>query len=648
MNGDVCMPKCDPPCENSDCVLPQVCKCKTGHTRSSYNESVCNPICHNECINGDCVGVDTCSCHKGFKLDSDGHICHPVCDKDCDKGNAYCASPNVCECKAGYREIPDENRTSSDEICEYICREPCVNGRCIAPDTCQCNPNHYLSVESIFYCKPKCSKRCVNSNCTAVDTCTCFENYEKPVERSKRSPYYYDRYGRLVYGTTTTESPYYYDSWGNRIYHTTTTTTTKKPIEYYVCQPKCNPPCENGECIGINVCKCYSDYEPSNNTYSCKPKCTKKCVNAECSAPDVCTCLPGFEKPSYYFDGYDPNRGYHRNEWRVNETSPICNATCHPSCENGNCIDVDLCKCNNGYKLAENSTTKCIPICDPPCQNGECVNPSECRCHENYEKISRYSCRPRCNGCENGVCTSPNKCECNFGYSYDRYTGNCKPVCHECIGGSCVAPGVCRCYDDHVFVNDKLTVCEPSCPDSCIETGGFCQEPNKCTCPSGYERSEPRYDSCHPVCSDGCKFGNCTEPNVCICFEGYAKDSTGICRSECLECGEAKCIGPGSSGIICECSEGFVFDKAQRKCRSECEMCKGSECNLIAACDCQEGLERHSNGSCVKSCLKKCGRGSCDFEKLQCVCDFGYSGDSCEDVSVCAVYFDKNAIQLSK
>ena len=109
-----------------------------------------------------------------------------------------------------------------------------MEGRCIAPNVCNCTSSYNGS-----YCQnPICTNPCLNGGtCSAPNVCTCPSTYNGSV-----------------------------------------------------CQiPVCSPSClNNGNCSAPNVCTCPSTYTGS----ICQtPVCSPTCINnGTCSAPNVCTC----------------------------------------------------------------------------------------------------------------------------------------------------------------------------------------------------------------------------------------------------------------------------------------------------------------------------------------------------------------------
>lgn len=154
-------------------------------------------------------------------------------------------------CKPGYKEIPEEKRTDSSEMCEYICKKSCVYGECIAPDVCECKEGYSLSDFDIFTCEPKCSEGCINGICLSPETCLCYSNNYTKISESE-------------------------------------------------CVLECDPPCdENGHCVqefDNTSCKCSEGYKSGVEKNSCVPSCSQECIQGDCTGPETCTCHENYRK----------------------------------------------------------------------------------------------------------------------------------------------------------------------------------------------------------------------------------------------------------------------------------------------------------------------------------------------------------------
>lgn len=134
---------------------------------------------------------------------------------------------------------------------------------------------------------------------------------------------------------------------------------------YTSCVPKCMGGCKNGRCESPDKCSCATNYKFDGPTGHCLSICNSGCPNGFCSTPGVCKCNVGFT---------------------LNTTSQVC----HPNCQNGYKLDLNL--------------NRCLPECSTPCDNGFCSAPETCECNEKYQKNTDKKCVPTFkDGCSNGT-----------------------------------------------------------------------------------------------------------------------------------------------------------------------------------------------------------------------------------------------------
>ncbi|XP_076395386.1 uncharacterized protein LOC100879168 [Megachile rotundata] len=428
-----CEPICHGLCTESNhahCESPNSCVCDSGYrsaTDITFPDSLCEPICETACVNGKCIAPNVCSCEHGYE-NVDGTGCVPKCEQGCTFGS--CTAPNTCTCDPGYR-------MNERNVCEPICSEPCQMGECVAPESCSCNDGYGLFNSSIYVCEPICEKACVNGTCTAPGLCLCNQGYRfngPEEEKHVCEPFCVtpcEPYGTCVAPNTCA----CYDGYrpiepiptDNQI----PDNATKKYAS--ACEPICNRDCINGKCIEPDVCRCKPGYRPStsNDSNVCEPVCDTSCgPNSTCTEPNVCTCDPGYRPTNNYV-------AYNCEE--------ICETYCTP---NSTCAARDFCTCNEGYPQRRAPTIVCQPICSS-CDNGSCIEPNVCRCFEGYVLTNDSVCVPRCeHGCENGDCLGPNECRCHDGFYMSRDNGTCVKSCtSDCNGhGVCEdEQNACRC-----------------------------------------------------------------------------------------------------------------------------------------------------------------------------------------------------------
>ena len=203
-----CEPICTN-CHNGECVATNMCECYEGYKINL--EGSCEPICDPECINAKCVAPNSCecdesyekyvkkhecfekrvvkdqqscllSCHDGVCSDNGICICgsgfemlNEKCLKTCDKkcANGKCLE-DQCVCFDGYKL--NKNSTECEPICAFEDGHDCVNGICVAPQTCQCFNGYHLLPTKNCTCVLMCNPPCINGVCTE-DGCVCHKNF---------------------------------------------------------------------------------------------------------------------------------------------------------------------------------------------------------------------------------------------------------------------------------------------------------------------------------------------------------------------------------------------------------------------------------------------------------------------------------------
>jgi beta-lactamase superfamily II metal-dependent hydrolase len=371
--------------------------------------------------------------------------------------------------------------------------------------------------------------------------------------------------------------------------------------------------------------------------------------------------------------------GFHRTD----DQSCVANEVCQPdSCNNhGDCDDSSgeiSCDCQTEYAglncercaagYHEDGSSNCLP--DEYCGPNTCNGHGECDDSDN--KIT-CSCEPEYKGdhCD----------ECQTGYQDNDGDGSCKPSCLTADLG-CGDHG--QCVDTS---GTAVCLCEPA------YQGPTCQ-----SCASGYQDNDNN-GSCLVNCSlaglECGAHGHCTDSSgaaVCECDSGYAgascqtcaagyqdNDNNGSCLPNCtsasLDCsGHGNC-NDSSGTAVCECDTGYAGTACQNcaagyqdndnngSCLQNCSLADidcGSQGHCednsgLALCVCNQGYTGNScqycatgyqdnddNGSCLPNCLTAdlyCGQhGHCDDSSgtAACDCDMGYAGQDCQS---CATGF---------
>uniref|UniRef100_A0A6E8W8Z9 EGF-like domain-containing protein n=2 Tax=Anopheles coluzzii TaxID=1518534 RepID=A0A6E8W8Z9_ANOCL len=229
--------------------------------------------------------------------------CEPVCEDPC--LNGLCVGPNTCEC------YPDFVRNGQGR-CVPTCPIGCDHGECVVgTGECRCKEGYELDPTTKKFCVPHCTGGCGVGRCVDVERCECGEGYKFDPKLK--------------------------------------------------CAPHCEGGCLNGRCVEPGVCRCEAGYEMSE--MGCEPICSNGCFHGVCTAPETCSCKPGYQKV-----------GDH------------CTATCDRPCLNGECTGPNVCSCNRGYILDEANPFHCIAHCPNGCPNGVCSGPNMCLCNAGYVK----------------------------------------------------------------------------------------------------------------------------------------------------------------------------------------------------------------------------------------------------------------------
>ncbi|XP_017858948.1 PREDICTED: multiple epidermal growth factor-like domains protein 11 [Drosophila arizonae] len=515
-NRSICQPVCSEPCVKGNCVAPDVCQCANNYRLRNNSLSVCQPVCKtSECTNGICQEDGSCQCRRGYRRNAtldmcvpdcpnlaehsdciapneqrchegyEGHWdreqnyrCEPICSSGCRNGK--CLEPEHCACNVGFGHVG--NRVGAG--CEPICQPACINGTCAAPNHCLCQPGHVPMNASRHICTPSCRQGCENGVCSAPGECACNEGYKK--------------------------------------------------LTPHRCTASCDPPCGlNARCTAPDTCSCDEGFVPVNGSSTqCEPFCSKECYNGICSNPEVCTCLNGYEAISPYYcvakcrrscvfgSCVAPDKCRCFNGHRPSARDPfVCEPICSEPCGHGRCIAPEICECEPGYAKRWPSGS-CEPYCSQKCINSRCEGGTgRCRCYEGYRlrEGSSSICDPICSpSCSNGTCVEPNSCECWPGYEDTKLYYECKPSCRpSCQNGRCVAPGRCECNPGFTASNaSEPHVCRSQCQERCINAE--CLRPNQCICLAGYSFIANSRSECAPDCSQPCDEDSvCVAPEIC-------------------------------------------------------------------------------------------------------------------------------------
>lgn len=392
-------------------------------------------------------------------------------------------------------------------------------------------------------------------------------------------------------------------------------------------------------------------------------------------------------------------------ECYVDEAAPASGERCpNDCCGNGVCTEDRACLCDAGFTGDDCGTSECTSDAHPQgCENGGQCKFGKCHCNPGFEgdhcqlaaPCAKGSTGLTCNG--HGVCRY-GKCFCNPGWDGDQGspTPSCEtqPQCTEdCSGhGVCSATG-CICLSG--FTGDSCSTvtsalkCQNDCggPAKGECRGGFPVDGKaqaaQCYCNPGWqgadctqktecptktnEPDEPPCDGhgeckygkcfCHPgwegiSCSlkkscQSCLNGVCQNGH-CYCHPGWAGDNCdqgSACPNNCNEqgfCNQEKCYCyPGFSGEDCGIATKTLREEERLKqCADGCNnhgicgygMWEFSTGRPLGRCLCQPGYSGESCETAI-GCPGDCnGHGEC--VNGVCVCSCGYKGPACDRVEL--------------
>ncbi|EAA14483.5 AGAP009762-PA [Anopheles gambiae str. PEST] len=546
--------------------------------------------------------------------------CEPVCEDPC--LNGLCVGPNTCEC------YPDFVRNGQGR-CVPTCPIGCDHGECVVgTGECRCKEGYELDPTTKKFCVPHCTGGCGVGRCVDVERCECGEGYKFDPKLK--------------------------------------------------CAPHCEGGCFNGHCVEPGVCRCEAGYEMSE--MGCEPICSNGCFHGVCTAPETCSCKPGYQKvgdqctatcdrPCLNGECTGPNVCSCNRGYILDEANPFhCIAHCPNGCPNGVCSGPNMCLCNAGYRVTvidqpcckgyKRVKLRCVPICSLPCENSKCTAPDVCTCNPGYERLSNHRCIPHCDDCDNGICTKPGYCQCHTGYTRSD-NGTCVPECNNCVNGFCSLPDACQCYEGYQLQerDDASRYCQPVCEGGCLH--GQCVAPDECLCGDGYTLSPfgecvrpttppPRCPEgyvddgigCSPICSEPCRNGTCVGPDECECFPGHSSENSTspfVCQPVCNgSCANGDCIAPGV--CICHAQYGKIGDE----CIPLCDRCSLGHCVQPNVCVCDRGY-RLIDGDCEPICETECINAICTGPNA-CTCLPGYNYTDINALFDCLPVCDEECI----
>lgn len=612
-----------PSCDDLDCSPNATCEVQD-------NEPVC--VCHEGYTGDDCE-----QCAEGYTMNEAGDCVIPsLCEDDpCgERGTCNDATGEViCVCEVGYE----------GDYCEscYPGYHDDGSGACVLDETCLATT---------------CDGHGSCDDSAGTVTCSCDDEYMGDHCESCAAGYHRDDEENCVVDEDCSASD----------------------------------PCGlNGSCddtTGVVECicdegytgdfceECYPGYH-DDGTGSCLLD--ESCLSGTCSGHGscddstgvvTCTCDAGYQGDHCEGCG----EGFHRDDDENCVADEDC-AVIDPCGDYGTCVDVTgviECVCDLGYTgdfcescypgYHDDGTGSCV--LDERCRASTCSGHGSCDdstgvvtcgCDDGYDGVFCESCAvgyhrdadERCvpdedcmasDPCgDHGSCDDSSgeiECVCDLGYTGD-FCGLCYAGYHDDGTGTCVLDS--RCHAGTCSGNG-------SCDDSSGVVSCDCDDgyagANCASCDAGYHRDE--FENCVAdedcATSDPCgDHGTCDDSSgeiECVCdlgydglfcggcYAGYHDDGTGTCVLD-ESCLPRTCSGHGScddsSGeVICTCYTGYT----------------GVNCSF-----CATGYHMDDRDRCTpdEHCYAgACGdHGTCNDSSgvIECVCDLGYTGPTCED-----------------
>jgi len=641
-DGLDCEPVCTANCSHGRCTAPENCACEPGWGGASC--AVCQTdilACgtHAHCDSGTPGADDTCSCDQGYSGDP-FHGCVPVCTAACVHGS--CTAPDTCACAPQWSgTMCDEcdpsvspcsaNSTcawsvprssfvcqcdtgflaDSTGLCSPVCSSGCVNGECVAPEVCDCNPgfsnralNNCTECESLQYTFP------VNAQSAQGYLSPCGAHGQCITDTSL--PSQCGCLSGFLWATSTPSDMRCHDRIICRDSPTGWVDALNRSCAEYALSGVCNSgtPVQDTEqwaSSGLSAedvcCACGGGQGVNGSTEAC---CVPVCANVSCgehgvcSAPDTCTCdvdWGGRTCSSCPIGACGENSICFKTTNGTMAPAAINTSTLrHNSARQLSCV------CPTGYAL---NGEDCRPICSQGCVNGNCTAPEVCSCSSAVGYTlpawsgancsvcidGRHGCDEHATCLDSGSVRSRAECVCNRGY-FGNGT-SCEPVCiAPCVHGTCTAPNTCTCNNSTLVDGPAWT--GPECT-TCVQGAHACHENAtcsdnqgslQCTCNAGYQGNG---FTCSPVCTgvECGSHGRCVEPDVCECALGWTGENcTRDCgcnqHSTCSESGPGLCdmCQDYTQGLHCEtCSVGY-FGNASRG-----GLCRPCPCNNHGTCD---------------------------------------------------------------
>eukprot|EP00117_Sycon_ciliatum_P024904 scpid7365/ scgid2846/ Neurogenic locus notch homolog protein 1; Translocation-associated notch protein TAN-1; Notch 1 extracellular truncation; Notch 1 intracellular domain len=441
----------------------------------------------------------------------------------------------------------------------------------------------------------------------------------------------------------------------------------------------CDPSCLDGTCFSSGKSGCCNYMQDGQ----CIAECSGNRVGD--NSTKLCSCAPNWS-------------GLNCDECTLRcENNGVRNASC------------SACSCPENYGGVQCEIA--LPCATQPCQNSAaCVNnndstttataaaagpaletggglpdfalsaPYTCICQEGY---TGEQCQTEMDVCDSSPCGNSGACRSQRGDTAGLHSFVCEctegfvgPLCdvelpHPCEdpavkvcanSAGCIATTgrayVCNCTEGFHGQQCEQGPCEDS-PQAC-KNGGACHNlpfgELTCDCLESFTGPGCEFDMADPCFTAPCLYdGTCTSTGQnysCGCPPNFSGKNceVGPCEvnnSPCFNGGQCQNNGTTTSGMDCECVEGFSgplcgFDLAD-PCSSSPPVCEPhATCRVQAdtgtpVCDCPEGFSgtRCENGPCQSQAVPCEHGGTCvnnANSTLFCECLEGYGGEKCEFV----------------
>ncbi|MFC1741454.1 MopE-related protein [Nanoarchaeota archaeon] len=667
---------------NGDCVAEDNCYCDEGWTGDTCElvyplkcfGSEADSACSGD---GECVEEDACFCDAGFY----GSVCQKsgtvTCDgvqshnKDVCSGNGVCVGQDTCECFDLF-----EGEYCEEEITP-VCSDaenglPCSgNGECIGDNVCKCEPRYVDSAIQgdcsleLWNCyggqlhtDTNPSSGCINGICIAQDTCNCDEDWGARIcDVFLPLTMYCD--GILSNNPLVCSGRGKCTSSGCECYDSEFSgSSCQNVVECNGIDALAEGVCSgHGACLITGDCHCDDGWEGLDcaeeqiTCFGSDASDPSVCSgNGNCNALDTCECNAGYS-------GDNCSSSSVLEKWFCNGVLFTDCSACSGS-DNGYCAFGGNCVCKAGYEGTNcetviNTEHQCFGkyASDPAaCNGGTCTSTDKCTCPAGFtgaECTEPVDCSG-IGGCVYGICVGENVCQCTLGFLGLKCDG--WATCFDepsyssasCADGDCVAEDTCVCDDYHYGLDCSTPYyCYGVHAESALVCSGQgdCAANDDCVCDYGWEG-----DTCNWNKKE-CEGVMATNDDVC--------NTRGVCKDDGTETWKCFC-DPGYDGVDCDHPNICGGQEEPLACNGDKGICvkdnvcecvfpyTGSLCEDFVYCDGVIATDYDNVCSGFGQCMKT-GLCSCDdehtgvacSEKIQCLGKYYDDPDVCGGVQIC-------------